>query len=78
LSILSGSHLELVRAIAASLHAGRVDAPVVVGGIIPEEDHAELRALGVAAIFTPKDYELVRIVDSLADLVLAHRARGGG
>jgi (2R)-ethylmalonyl-CoA mutase len=75
LSILSGSHLELVRTIAAGLRAERVEAVVVVGGIIPEEDHAELRALGVAAIFTPKDFRLERIVDSLADLVVVHRER---
>jgi (2R)-ethylmalonyl-CoA mutase len=75
LSILSGSHVELVRTILAGLRAEGVDAPVVVGGIIPEEDHPLLRAEGVAAIFTPKDFELARIVDALVDLVVTHRAR---
>jgi ethylmalonyl-CoA mutase len=47
----------------------------VVGGIIPEEDRPKLRAAGVAAIFTPKDFELAAIMDAIVDLTEAHRAR---
>ena len=73
LSILSGSHLALVPDVLARLRAEGVDAPVVVGGIIPDDDAAGLRALGVAAVYTPKDYELGRIMDEIASLALAHR-----
>ncbi|MFV0522940.1 MAG: protein meaA, partial [Acidimicrobiales bacterium] len=73
LSILSGSHLELVPATLAALAEVGVDAPVVVGGIIPPEDQAALLDAGVAAVFTPKDYEISQIVGRLADLALAHR-----
>ena len=45
-----------------------VDAPVVVGGIIPEEDRPRLRGGGVAAVYTPKDFELARIMGEIADL----------
>ena len=60
LSILSGSHLELVPATLDQLKAEGVDVPVVVGGIIPAEDQPQLLALGVAAVFTPKDYQTGR------------------
>jgi (2R)-ethylmalonyl-CoA mutase len=71
LSILSGSHVPLVKDVVARMRAaGLDDVPVIVGGIIPPEDAATLRAAGVAAVYTPKDYELnvimadiVRIVD---------------
>jgi (2R)-ethylmalonyl-CoA mutase len=66
LSILSGSHLELVPEVLGALRKLGVQAPVVVGGIIPQGDVAELIADGVAAVYTPKDYELARIV---ADVV---------
>ena len=56
------------------IRAEGVDAPLVVGGIIPEEDQVSLLDLGVAAVFTPKDYRLGDIVAHLADLALAHRA----
>jgi (2R)-ethylmalonyl-CoA mutase len=72
LSILSGSHLELVPEVIRQLRAVGVTAPVVVGGIIPEEDAAKLREEGVAGIYTPKDFQLVRIMSDLADLVLTH------
>jgi (2R)-ethylmalonyl-CoA mutase len=63
LSILSGSHLPLVGEVMERLGAaGAADIPVVVGGIIPEEDAAALRALGVAGVFTPKDFDLNRIM----------------
>jgi len=73
ISILSGSHLELLPSLMAALEEAGVDAPVVVGGIIPEEDRARLTALGVAAVYTPKDYELARIMADLADIVDRHR-----
>src|SRR6185312_10002077 len=59
LSILSGSHMEVVPAVVDGLRAAGVDdVPVVVGGIIPPEDAEALRARGVAKVFTPKDFEL--------------------
>jgi (2R)-ethylmalonyl-CoA mutase len=73
LSILSGSHLELVPTLLDLLRAAGVDAPVVVGGIIPEEDRSRLQEAGVAAVYTPKDFELTRIMRDIADLALAHR-----
>jgi (2R)-ethylmalonyl-CoA mutase len=69
LSILSGSHLELVREVMDRLVAEGVDVPIVVGGIIPSEDADTLKAAGVAAVYTPKDFELGRIVSELAALV---------
>jgi (2R)-ethylmalonyl-CoA mutase len=75
LSILSGSHLELVPEILDRLRAARVDADVVVGGIIPPDDADVLRGKGVAAIYTPKDFELDRIVADMVGLVERHRAR---
>jgi (2R)-ethylmalonyl-CoA mutase len=68
LSILSGSHLELVPEVVRRLREAGVDAPVVVGGIIPEEDRPRLEAAGVAAVYTPKDFELTRIMDEIATL----------
>ncbi len=73
LSILSGSHLELVPEVVRRLRADGVDAPVVAGGIIPEEDRARLEAAGVAAVYTPKDFELARIMGEIVDLVAARR-----
>ena len=73
LSILSGSHLELVPAVVRLVRAGGVDAPVIAGGIIPEEDRQPLLDAGVAAVYTPKDFELVRIMGELVDLAVAHR-----
>jgi ethylmalonyl-CoA mutase len=73
LSILSGSHLELVPDVVARLQEAGVDAPVVVGGIIPDEDRARLQGQGVAAVYTPKDFELSRIMGELASLVEAAR-----
>jgi ethylmalonyl-CoA mutase len=74
LSILSGSHLSLVPDVLARLRAEGVDAPVVVGGIIPEADAADLRARGVAAVYTPKDYALACIMGEITDLTEQHRA----
>ena len=74
LSILSGSHLELVPDLIARLRSFGVDAPVVLGGIIPEGDRPQLAAAGVAAVYTPKDYEIGRIMAEIADLAERHRA----
>ena len=71
LSILSGSHLELVPEVVRLLREEGVDAPVVVGGIIPPEDEAPLKAAGVAAVYTPKDCELGVLMGELADLATA-------
>ena len=68
LSILSGSHMDLVREVRSRLADAGVAVPVVVGGIVPPEDAARLKADGVAAVYTPKDYELGRIMRDLADL----------
>jgi (2R)-ethylmalonyl-CoA mutase len=70
LSILSGSHLALVPDIVQRLReAGLGDVPVVAGGIIPEVDAERLRREGVAAVYTPKDFELDNIMSDLIDLV---------
>ena len=69
LSILSGSHLPLIGAVIAGLQdAGLGHIPVVVGGIIPDDDAAALRQMGVARVYTPKDFELNRIMHDIADL----------
>jgi ethylmalonyl-CoA mutase len=70
LSILSGAHGTLVREVLRRLAAlGLGDLPVVVGGIIPPEDAAALRAEGVARVFTPKDYALADVMAELVDLI---------
>jgi len=69
LSILSGSHMALVTDIMRGLRTEGVEAPVVVGGIVPPADEAMLRSLGVAAVYTPKDYRLAVILADLAGLV---------
>ncbi len=70
LSILSGSHLPLVGDVLERMRAaGLGDVPLIVGGIIPDEDAAQLRALGVAAVYTPKDFELNRIMMDIVGLV---------
>ncbi len=74
LSILSGSHLELVPAVLGLLRAEGVDTPVVVGGIIPEVDRATLEAHGVRAVYTPKDFELGRIMAEMIDFAIEHRS----
>jgi ethylmalonyl-CoA mutase len=68
LSILSGSHMELVPELVSDLRRAGVDAPVVVGGIIPEDDRARLVSAGVAAVYTPKDYDVARIMSEIAEL----------
>jgi (2R)-ethylmalonyl-CoA mutase len=69
LSILSGSHVPLVREVLEKLRMEGLNLPVVVGGIIPPEDEALLKKSGVAAVFTPKDYELNRILGDLVKIV---------
>jgi len=74
LSILSGSHVELCAAVMERVRtAGLENVPVVVGGIIPDEDAERLRALGIARVYTPKDFDLNRI---MGDIVAA--AEKGG
>jgi (2R)-ethylmalonyl-CoA mutase len=70
-SLLSGSHIELVRQIMERLDAmgARNHIQVVVGGIIPESDFEELQSLGVKRVFTPSDYELIDIMEKIMDLV---------
>ncbi len=75
LSILSGSHLELVPEILRLMTDEGVDAPLVVGGIIPEADRESLTAAGVAAVYTPKDFELARIMRDVAELATTYRAK---
>ncbi|MGP0047798.1 MAG: methylmalonyl-CoA mutase family protein [Solirubrobacteraceae bacterium] len=70
LSILSGSHAELIPAVLAALaEAGVGEVPVVVGGIIPESDAAALREAGVAAVYTPKDWDLNQMMRDIIALV---------
>jgi (2R)-ethylmalonyl-CoA mutase len=69
LSILSGSHLELIPTVIAELRAAGADVPVVVGGIIPDADAAKLHEAGVDRVYTPKDFEITRIMSDIVDLV---------
>jgi ethylmalonyl-CoA mutase len=69
LSILSGSHLPLAREVVAGLRQAGLDVPVVVGGIIPPEDERALKQCGVAAVYTPKDFEINRIMADIIQVV---------
>jgi len=69
LSILSGSHAELIPAVLRELDEAGADVPVVVGGIIPAADEAALLEAGVARVYTPKDFEVSRIMGDIVDLV---------
>ncbi|HVV31252.1 MAG TPA: methylmalonyl-CoA mutase family protein [Mycobacteriales bacterium] len=70
LSILSGSHAELVPQVLAGLRdAGAGEVPVVVGGIVPDGDAKALRQLGVAAVFTPKDFDMTDVIRRVVDVV---------
>ncbi|MET9317340.1 protein meaA [Kribbella sp. NPDC003505] len=70
LSILSGSHMELVPQVVDGLReAGLEDVPVVVGGIVPDADAKALRAAGVAAVYTPKDYDLTGMMSDVVDVI---------
>jgi (2R)-ethylmalonyl-CoA mutase len=68
LSILSGSHVPLLRDIMGRLRGAGMTIPVVVGGIIPPEDRLILGQMGVRVIYTPKDYRLTRLIGEIADL----------
>ena len=70
LSILSGSHMPLVKEVVAKMREAGLDhIPVVVGGIIPPDDEAAMKAAGVAAVYTPKDFELNRIMTDIVRIV---------
>jgi (2R)-ethylmalonyl-CoA mutase len=71
ISILSGSHLTLVPRVLEGLKAAGVEAKVIVGGIVPDKDGEALRRLGVAAIYTPKDFSLSAIMSDMLTLVEA-------
>jgi ethylmalonyl-CoA mutase len=76
LSILSGSHRELIPGIIDDLREAGVDVPVIVGGIIPEADVAPLREAGVAAVYTPKDFDLTQIMRDIVALVAERNGVG--
>jgi (2R)-ethylmalonyl-CoA mutase len=69
LSILSGSHRELIPDVIEALKERGVDVPVIVGGIIPEADVQPLKAAGVAAVYTPKDFDITKIMRDVVTLV---------
>jgi (2R)-ethylmalonyl-CoA mutase len=74
LSILSGSHRELIPDVLHELkEAGAGDIPVVVGGIIPPADEKALKEAGIARVYTPKDFQVTNIMEDIVDLV-AERA----
>ena len=73
LSILSGSHLELIPDTVRMLRERDVDAPVVIGGIIPAGHEQKLLDAGVARVYTPKDFEINRIMGEIVELI-AQRA----
>ena len=72
LSILSGSHSELIPAVLRELAEAGASVPVVVGGIIPAADEAALLEAGVARVYTPKDFEVSRIMGDIVELVAEH------
>ncbi|MBN4016481.1 protein meaA [Rhodospirillaceae bacterium AH-315-P19] len=70
LSILSGSHLALVESVLEQMReAGIADVPLIVGGIIPPEDAKQMKDMGVARVYTPKDYDFSTILEEIAELV---------
>jgi (2R)-ethylmalonyl-CoA mutase len=73
-SILSGSHMELLPDLVGKLRAEGVDSAVVAGGIIPEADRQPLLDAGIAAVYTPKDFQLAAIMSDIVDLTEQHRA----
>ena len=75
LSILSGSHLSLVPEVLDRLKNEGLDTPVVVGGIIPEDDRDDLRKRGIAAVYTPKDFDISRIMGDIARIAAARRGQ---
>ncbi len=76
LSILSGSHMQLIPEIVRLLGEAGVEVPVVVGGIIPAADADKLRQDGVARVYTPKDFEINRMIGDIAELVAERNGAG--
>jgi (2R)-ethylmalonyl-CoA mutase len=77
LSVLSGSHLSVVPDVVDGLRgAGLDDVPVVVGGIIPDADAERLKSLGVARVFTPKDFEMSNVLNQVVDAIREAHALG--
>jgi (2R)-ethylmalonyl-CoA mutase len=76
LSILSGSHLELIPEVVRLLNEEGLEIPVVVGGIIPVADARRLREAGVAGVYTPKDFDVNKIMGEIVELVGARSAAG--
>jgi (2R)-ethylmalonyl-CoA mutase len=76
LSILSGSHLEVARMILDELDAqgAKQEIPVVLGGIVPDDDVPKLRAMGIRDVFTPKDFDLMTVMDRILDVIGAPHA----
>ena len=77
LSILSGSHAELIPAVLDELREAGADVPVVVGGIIPPADERALLDAGVARVYTPKDFEVSRIMGDIVELVAERHGVAG-
>ncbi|MCR8923522.1 protein meaA [Dasania sp. GY-MA-18] len=73
ISLLSGSHNEIVDQLSAELNKAHADIPVVLGGIIPQADIANLTAKGIKRIYTPKDYDLMMIMDDIMDVINEHK-----
>jgi (2R)-ethylmalonyl-CoA mutase len=71
LSVLSGAHLDIATLVLEELgrHGVRDAIPVVLGGIVPDEDVPALERLGVRAVFTPKDYDLMAVMDRVLDVI---------
>ncbi len=78
LSILSGSHAELIPSVLGELADAGAEVPVVVGGIIPRADEEALLAAGVARVYTPKDFEVSKIMGDIVDLVAEHNGVAAG
>jgi (2R)-ethylmalonyl-CoA mutase len=76
LSILSGSHLELIPEVVRLLRDEGVEVPVVVGGIIPVADAERLREAGVAGVYTPKDFDVNKIMGEIVELVGSRASAG--
>jgi (2R)-ethylmalonyl-CoA mutase len=76
LSILSGSHAQLIPEVLRELDEAGADVPVVVGGIIPAADEAALLEAGVSRVYTPKDFEVSRIMGDIVDLVAERNGVG--
>jgi ethylmalonyl-CoA mutase len=74
LSILSGSHLDLVRDTARIMREKGLTIPLVVGGIIPEADALALKQMGIKRVYTPKDYKITQITGDVVKLVEAEIA----